>query len=149
MKCTVSLLKLNTPPTLPGYFRIGRHAVLPHRGVPIHRLAGLIPMLPFLRRLLSASLTAMLLVCACSYAHGQQVVKIGVSSPLTGINAAHGKDMQNGVRLAIEEANAQQFKLGGKDVRFELHAVDDQSDPRTGNCVRCERRPEEPDLDAL
>ncbi|CAG2147435.1 hypothetical protein LMG26411_03154 [Cupriavidus numazuensis] len=74
----------------------------------------------------------MLLVCACSYAHGQQVVKIGVSSPLTGINAAHGKDMQNGVRLAIEEANAQQFKLGGKDVRFELHAVDGQSDPRIG-----------------
>lgn len=74
----------------------------------------------------------MLLVCACSYAHGQQVVKIGVSSPLSGINAAHGKDMQNGVRLAIEEANAQQFKLDGKDVRFELHAVDDQSDPRIG-----------------
>jgi branched-chain amino acid transport system substrate-binding protein len=40
--------------------------------------------------------------------------------------------MQNGVRLALEEANAQRIRLGGHEVRFELDAVDDQSDPRIG-----------------
>lgn len=40
--------------------------------------------------------------------------------------------MENGVRLALEEANAQHLKLGGQDVRFELASVDDQGDPRVG-----------------
>jgi branched-chain amino acid transport system substrate-binding protein len=89
-------------------------------------------MIDFSPRLLMASLGALLMYCACSQSYGQQVVKIGVSSPLTGIYAAHGKDMQNGVRLAVEEANAQRIKLGGQEVRFALDAVDDQSDPRIG-----------------
>lgn len=62
----------------------------------------------------------------------QQVIKIGVSAPLTGVSASNGKDIENGVRLALEEANAQHIKLGGQDVRFELDVVDDQADPRIG-----------------
>lgn len=89
-------------------------------------------MVSFARRLLVPSLSAMLLFFACSQSYAQQVVKIGVSSPLTGINAANGKDMENGVRLAVEEANAQRIKLDGHDVRFQLDSVDDQSDPRIG-----------------
>jgi len=84
------------------------------------------------RRLLVTSLSALLLPLACTQSYGQQVVKIGVSSPLTGLNAANGKDMENGVRLAVEEANTQRIKLGGQDVSFELDSVDDQSDPRIG-----------------
>ena len=89
-------------------------------------------MIHFARRLLLTSLSALLLSFACSQSYGQLVVKVGVSSHLTGINAANGKDIENGVRLAVEEANAQRIKLDGREVRFELDSVDDQSDPRIG-----------------
>lgn len=74
-------------------------------------------------------------LCLClgaGAAFGQQVVKIGVSAPLTGLSAASGKDLENGVRLAVEEANAQRITFGGQVVRFELDVVDDQGDPRIG-----------------
>jgi branched-chain amino acid transport system substrate-binding protein len=89
-------------------------------------------MLSFSRKLLAANLIAVALSFACSQSYGQQVVKIGMSAPLTGVSAANGKDLENGVRLAIEDANAQHIKLGGQDVRFELDSVDDQGDPRIG-----------------
>jgi len=90
------------------------------------------PMAKFQRRQFVTSLGAVLLFFTCGQLYGQQVVKIGVSSPLTGLGAASGKDMENAVRLAVEEANAQHIKLGGQDVRFEVDSVDDQSDPRIG-----------------
>ena len=37
----------------------------------------------------------------------EQVVKIGVTGPLSGANAFAGKDNENGVRLAVEDLNAQ------------------------------------------
>jgi ABC-type branched-subunit amino acid transport system substrate-binding protein len=61
-----------------------------------------------------------------------QVVRIGVSGPLTGANAFAGKDNENGVRLAIEELNARKVKVGGKAIRFELMSEDDQGDPKAG-----------------
>ncbi|MBR8184218.1 branched-chain amino acid ABC transporter substrate-binding protein [Burkholderia ambifaria] len=89
-------------------------------------------MLNFSHRALAAGLSAIALSIAPGASYGQQVVKVGVSSPLTGLGASNGKDIENGVRLAIEEANAQHVKLGGQDVRFELDSVDDQGDPRIG-----------------
>ncbi|WP_321896663.1 branched-chain amino acid ABC transporter substrate-binding protein [Burkholderia cepacia] len=65
-------------------------------------------------------------------ASARQVVKIGVSAPLTGLGAANGKDIERGVRLAVEEANAQRISIGGQLVQFELASVDDQGDPRIG-----------------
>jgi ABC-type branched-subunit amino acid transport system substrate-binding protein len=62
----------------------------------------------------------------------EQVVRIGLSGPLTGANAFAGKDNENGVRLAIEELNAQKIKAGGKLLRFELLSEDDQGDPKAG-----------------
>lgn len=88
-------------------------------------------MLNFRQRMLAA-VGVVTLSVACGHASAQQVVKIGVSAPLTGINASNGKDLENGVRLAVEEANAQQIRLGGQVVRFEVDSVDDQSDPRIG-----------------
>ena len=79
---------------------------------------------------LASTVVAMSIASVPSFA--QQVVKIGLSAPLTGAGAQNGKDMENGVRLAIEEANAQHIKLGGQEVRFELDTVDDQGDPRIG-----------------
>jgi ABC-type branched-subunit amino acid transport system substrate-binding protein len=61
-----------------------------------------------------------------------QVVRLGVSGPLSGANAFAGKDDENGVRLAVEELNAQKIKVGGKTVRFELLSEDDQGDPKAG-----------------
>ena len=63
------------------------------------------------------------------------VVKIGHAGPLTGPIAHIGKDGENGVRLALEDANAAGYTLGGQKVRFELISEDDQADPRTATTV--------------
>jgi branched-chain amino acid transport system substrate-binding protein len=52
-------------------------------------------------------------------------IKIGHVAPLTGGNAHLGKDNENGARLAIEEANAANIKIGGKTAKFVLVAEDD------------------------
>lgn len=67
---------------------------------------------------------------------GQEVVvKIGHAAPMTGPQAHIGKDNESGTRLAIEELNAQKLVIGGKPVRFELIAEDDQADPKMGALV--------------
>ncbi|MCX8087274.1 MAG: branched-chain amino acid ABC transporter substrate-binding protein [Rhodocyclaceae bacterium] len=63
------------------------------------------------------------------------IVKIGHVAPLTGGIAHLGKDNENGARLALEEANAEKLTIGGKPVKFELVAEDDQADPKVGNTV--------------
>ena len=63
------------------------------------------------------------------------VVKIGSVAPLTGPQAHLGKDNDNGVRLAIDEVNAQNLLIGGKRVHFELISEDDQADPKTATIV--------------
>ncbi len=62
-------------------------------------------------------------------------VVIGLAGPLTGPSARIGKDLENGARLAIDDANAQHPTLGGKPVTFKLQSEDDQSDPRTAVAV--------------
>ena len=63
------------------------------------------------------------------------VIKIGSVAPLTGGIAHLGKDNENGVRLAIDEANAANPMIGGQKVKFEIMAEDDQGDPKVGNTV--------------
>jgi len=65
----------------------------------------------------------------------EQVVRIGVTGPLSGANAFAGKDNENGVRLAVEDLNAQKIKVAGKTVRFELQSEDDAGDPKQGVTV--------------
>ncbi len=67
--------------------------------------------------------------------HAQDVVRIGFASPLTGGQATYGKDNQNGTQMAIDELNAQGVTIGGKSVKFELLAEDDQADPKLGPLV--------------
>ena len=62
-------------------------------------------------------------------------VKIGSVAPLTGGIAHLGKDNENGVRLALEEATAAKFKIDGKEVKFVMVAEDDQADPKVGTTV--------------
>jgi branched-chain amino acid transport system substrate-binding protein len=68
-------------------------------------------------------------------ASGKVSVVIGSVAPLTGGIAHLGKDNENGVRLAIEEANAAAIKIDGKDVQFDLISLDDQADPKVGTTV--------------
>jgi branched-chain amino acid transport system substrate-binding protein len=62
-------------------------------------------------------------------------VKIGSAGPLTGEIAHLGKDNDNGVRLAIDQANEKKIKLGGKTVTFEVLSEDDQADPKLGPTI--------------
>src|SRR4029453_12568446 len=63
------------------------------------------------------------------------VVKIGHAGPLTGGIAHLGKDDENGVHLAVDEATAKKIKIGGKTVRFEMMSEDDQADPKMGPTI--------------
>jgi branched-chain amino acid transport system substrate-binding protein len=73
-----------------------------------------------------------LLVVVPLASQAQTVVKVGFAAPLTGPNATYGKDLQNGVQLALDDAKAQGIKINGQPVDFQLDAQDDQADPRIG-----------------
>jgi branched-chain amino acid transport system substrate-binding protein len=94
------------------------------------------------RVLVAALLAAGLLVSGCGKKdetakteNGELIVRIGSVAPLSGPQAHLGKDNDNGVRLAIEEANARGVTLGGRKVRFEVVSEDDQADPKTATIV--------------
>jgi branched-chain amino acid transport system substrate-binding protein len=62
-------------------------------------------------------------------------VKIGSASPLTGPQAHIGIDIKNGVQLAIDDLNAKGVEIGGKKVKFELVAEDDEANPTKATTV--------------
>jgi branched-chain amino acid transport system substrate-binding protein len=64
-----------------------------------------------------------------------QTVKIAHAGPLTGGIAHQGKDDENGVHLAIDQANEKKIRIGGKLIRFEMQSEDDQGDPKIGTLV--------------
>lgn len=73
--------------------------------------------------------------CERGQERDSEVVKIGSVAPLTGSMAHLGKDNDNGVRLALDEINAEAPTIGGKKRRFEVLSEDDQADPRTATVV--------------
>lgn len=64
-----------------------------------------------------------------------KVVRIGSANPLTGPFAHWGRDADNGVKLAAEEANAEGLTLDGQKVSFEVVSEDDQADPKVATQV--------------
>lgn len=86
-------------------------------------------------------LLAALTLAACgddsakSNTSAELIVKVGHAAPMTGPQAHLGKDNENGVRLAIDELNANPPVIGGKPVKFELLSEDDQADPRIATTV--------------
>lgn len=82
-----------------------------------------------------ASAPAAAAPAAAPAAGGGDVIKIGHVAPLSGPQAHYGKDNENGVRMAIEELNAQGVEIGGKKVRFEIQAEDDAADPKQGTAA--------------
>ncbi len=62
-------------------------------------------------------------------------VKIAHAGPLTGSIAHLGKDDENGVALAVAQANSQKLTIDGKPVTFTMQSEDDQADPKVGTTV--------------
>ena len=62
-------------------------------------------------------------------------VTIAHAGPLTGSIAHLGKDDENGVALAIAQANDRKISIGGQPVTFKMQSEDDQADPKTGATV--------------
>ena len=66
----------------------------------------------------SLVLAAVTLARAQAQPAGEVVqVKTGTASPLSGPSAHAGKDIENGVRMAIDELNTKGIMLGGSKVQ--------------------------------
>jgi branched-chain amino acid transport system substrate-binding protein len=88
-------------------------------------------------------LVASSLVAQGAAAQDQQIVKIAHAGPVSGGIAHIGKDTENGVRMALDDLNAQNLVIGGKKIKFELAAEDDAGDPRQATAVAqklCDQR---------
>jgi branched-chain amino acid transport system substrate-binding protein len=70
-----------------------------------------------------------------SAAADQTEVVIGSANPLSGPFAHWGHDADNGVQLAVEEANAANIILDGKKAHFTVQSEDDQADPKVATEV--------------
>ncbi len=64
-----------------------------------------------------------------------ETVKIGVAMTLSGPSANRGQDLLNGAQLAVDELNANAFKVNGKTVKFEAVVRDDKGDNETAKKV--------------
>jgi branched-chain amino acid transport system substrate-binding protein len=88
------------------------------------------------RRITLASfvVAATALLGACQRA--PDVVKIGVGQPLSGNLASLGRDLANGVQMAVEDINAAGgVRIGGKAVQLEVVTADDKSDVEAGKAA--------------
>ncbi|NRF72112.1 branched-chain amino acid ABC transporter substrate-binding protein [Aquincola sp. S2] len=87
------------------------------------------------RRLIGAgAVAAMLALAGCS---GEpEVIKIGVSQPLSGNLATLGQDMVNGAKMAVDEINAKGgVRLGSGRAKLEIVTADDKADAKTGEAA--------------
>jgi branched-chain amino acid transport system substrate-binding protein len=78
---------------------------------------------------------ALCLLTGMAFAQDAQTVRIAHAGPTSGGIAHIGKDTENGVRMAIDDLNAQAMVIGGKKIKFELAAEDDAGDPRQATTV--------------
>lgn len=82
----------------------------------------------------AACIAASAALTSCS--RTPDVVRIGVGQPLSGNLGALGKDLLNGVQMAVDEINARGgVRVGGKAVRFEVVSADDQANPEAGKAA--------------
>ncbi|MCW8163665.1 ethanolamine utilization protein EutJ [Verminephrobacter aporrectodeae subsp. tuberculatae] len=88
---------------------------------PGHRRLGVLP--------LAAALLATLATLGSGAACTQERVKIGFTGPLSGGAALYGRNVVNGLEMAIREVNAAGLEVGGKKYRMELVALDDRYAP--------------------
>lgn len=62
-------------------------------------------------------------------ASAQDIVKIGYSGPLSGGAALYGKNVLDGMQMAINEINADGLTVAGKKYKVEIVALDDKYNP--------------------
>ncbi|SFP92983.1 amino acid/amide ABC transporter substrate-binding protein, HAAT family [Variovorax sp. 770b2] len=79
------------------------------------------------RRLAALPFAVLLLGAGAAFA--QETVKIGFTGPLSGGAALYGKNVVNGMEMAIKEINAAGLEVAGKKVKLELVALDDKYAP--------------------
>lgn len=84
---------------------------------------------------LAAALAATVLGIGNAAAQQTKTVKLGFAAVLSGAQGHYGKDMEYAARIAIDEANARKFQVGGQTVKFELLSEDDQADPKAGTAA--------------
>ena len=73
---------------------------------------------------------------ASAVAAGEAVsVPFAVAGPTSGGIAHIGKDVENGVRMALDEINATKPVIGGKAVTFKIVAEDDAGDPKQATAI--------------
>jgi branched-chain amino acid transport system substrate-binding protein len=68
-------------------------------------------------------------LAAAAPAFAQEVVKIGYSGPLSGGAALYGKNVLDGMQMAVNEINAAGFEVAGKKYKLEIVALDDKYNP--------------------
>lgn len=81
------------------------------------------------RDILLAVAAAACFALAPAMAQAQQVVNIGYSGPLSGGAAFYGKNVLDGMKFAAGEIDTKGFEIGGKKVKFEIVALDDEYNP--------------------
>jgi branched-chain amino acid transport system substrate-binding protein len=67
-------------------------------------------------------------LCALPAA-SQETVPIGYSGPLSGGAAQYGKNVLDGMKMAVDEINAAGLTVGGRKVQLEVVALDDKYSP--------------------
>jgi len=77
-----------------------------------------------------AAIAASLALSGCSKVG--DTIKIGVAQPLSGPLAPLGKDMLNGVKLAVDEMNKAGVKIDGHPVKLEVVSADDKANADEG-----------------
>ena len=78
------------------------------------------------RRLTSIAAALLVALCTLQPVLGAEPIKVGYIGPLTGIFAQSGKDMLDGLKLALDQANNE---VAGR--KIELIAEDDEGNPAT------------------
>jgi len=71
-------------------------------------------------------LLILVFILAIKVSAAEQIIKIGVLAPLSGVLQSYGFDMKNAVELAVEDANQM---CAGKGIKFELLVEDTATDP--------------------
>ncbi|MGU4174189.1 ABC transporter substrate-binding protein, partial [Pseudomonas aeruginosa] len=84
---------------------------------------------PLTRRRVGTLALACPAVAAAGPALAQEVVKIGYSGPVSGGAAQYGKNVLDGMQMAVSEINAAAPEIGGKKVKIEIVPLDDKYNP--------------------
>ena len=77
-----------------------------------------------MKKLVTAAMTGMLAASFVMSACAAETIKIGGIGPTTGPAAIYGSNVENAMKIAVDEVNAE-----GGDIQFELQFEDDQHDP--------------------